>query len=238
MKKAIIVGASSGIWKELAILLTKNGYKVGITGRRVSLLASIKNTDVKAFELMEMDITAVSTLPQKLQELADKLEGLDLLVISSGTGELNTELDFELEKTTIETNVNGFTCITDWAFNYFLEKKEGHLVAISSIAGLRGSGIAPSYNASKAYQINYLEGLRQKSNKEKSPIIITDIRPGFVDTNMAKGDGKFWVASPEKAAEQIFTAINKRRKIAYITSRWRLIAWLLKVLPRSLYEKL
>lgn len=238
MKKAVIVGASSGIGKELALLLAKNGYKVGITGRRVSLLESIRNTNIHSFEVMEMDVTEILTLPQKLQELEKKLDGLDLLIISSGTGELNPELNFELEKITIETNVNGFTYIADWAFNYFLEKKQGHLVAISSVAGLRGSGIAPAYNASKAYQINYLEGLRQKSNKAKSKIIITDIRPGFVDTDMAKGDGKFWVASPEKAAEQIFTAIRKKRKIAYITSRWRLLAWLLKFLPRTIYEKL
>jgi short-subunit dehydrogenase len=62
------------------------------------------------------------------------------------------------------------------------------------VAGIRGSRQAPSYNATKSYQINYLEGLRQKSRKS---IFVTDIRPGLVDTDMAKGEGLFWVMPVE-----------------------------------------
>tara|TARA_B110000259_G_scaffold62083_1_gene73496 strand:+ start:2861 stop:3178 length:318 start_codon:yes stop_codon:yes gene_type:complete len=95
-------------------------------------------------------------------------------------------------------NVNAFTEIVDWTFNYFKKQEKGHLVAISSIAGIRGSGIAPAYNASKAYQINYLEGLRQRATKTKHLIYVTDIRPRLVDTEMAKGEGLFWVAPLKK----------------------------------------
>lgn len=70
------------------------------------------------------------------------------------------------------------------------------------------------------------------------PVYITDIRPGFVDTAMAKGDGKFWVASVEKAGLQIFKAIHKKKKVVHITRRWKWIALILKNLPSSLYEKL
>ena len=121
--------------------------------------------------------------------------------------------------------------------NFFQYQKHGHLVGISSIAGLRGSGQTPSYNATKAFQINYLEGLRQKSNKLKN-IVITDIRPGFVKTRMAKGDGQFWVAPPKKAAEQILNAIKKKRKIVYVTKRWSLIAIVLRLLPKFVYDKM
>jgi short-subunit dehydrogenase len=85
--------------------------------------------------------------------------------------------------------------------------------------------VAPAYNASKAYQINYLSGLRKKMEKLQLPIYITDIKPGFVDTDMAKGEGKFWVAPVNKAASQIITAIKAKRKIVYITKRWRLIGF-------------
>ena len=111
-------------------------------------------------------------------------------------------------------------------------------MAISSIAGLRGSGIAPSYNASKAYQINYLEGFRQKAAKAKLQIAVTDVRPGFVDTDMAKGDGKFWVAPPQRAAKQIFSAIIGKKDRVYITKRWRLIAIILKILPTWVYKRM
>ncbi len=124
----------------------------------------------------------------EMKEINKKLiDGLDHLILSSGTGYLNENLDFEIENKTNSLNVNAFTEIVDWAFNYFEKQGKGYLVVISSIAGLRVSWIAPAYNASKAYQINYLEGLRQKATKTKKPIYITDIRPGFVDTDMAKG---------------------------------------------------
>ena len=106
------------------------------------------------------------------------------------------------------------------------------------MGGLRGNGISPAYNASKAYQINYLEGIRQKVTKLRLPIFVTDVRPGFVDTDMAKGDGLFWVAPVEKAGKQIFHAIQKKKRIVYVTKRWKLIAQILKIIPSSLYCKI
>lgn len=238
MKKAIVIGATSGIGKELAKILSKEGYKVGISGRRNQLLEAIQSENPQAFEILQLDIVETETLQEKLDDLVGKLGGMDLLVISSGTGELNPLLDFNIEKMTIDTNITGFTFIADWAFRYFEKQNSGHLVGITSIAGLRGNRIAPSYNATKSYQINYLEGLRQKARKSKQNITITDIRPGFVATDMAKGEGQFWVATPEKAARQLFAAIRRKKRTAYITKRWGLIALVLKILPKRMYEKM
>lgn len=238
MKKAIIIGASSGIGKELAKILAGQGYIVGITGRRTELLRELAISQPEAYIIRTFDITDTEYIPQHLSALTTELGGLDLLVISSGTGDLNEHLEFTIEKRTIDTNIYGFTAATDWAFRYFESQKSGQVAVISSVAGLRGNHFAPAYNASKAYQINYCEGLRQKARKSKLDITITDIRPGFVKTDMAKGEGQFWVASAEKAARQIFHAIRQKRKVAYITRRWSLIGGLLKVLPRPLYEKM
>lgn len=238
MKRAIIIGATSGIGKGLAIILAENGYLVGITGRRNELLEDLKKKRTGSFISSSFDITDIKTAIEKLNELTIQLNGLDLLIISSGTGDINEELNFEIEKRTIDINVSGFTNIADWGFNYFQEQRSGHLVAISSLAGLRGSRHAPSYNATKSYQINYLEGLRQKSTSLRLPIFVTDIRPGFVDTNMAKGEGLFWVSTVEKAAKQIFTAIKKRKNVAYITKRWRFIAIIIKQIPGFIYNRM
>lgn len=238
MQKAIVIGATSGIGKGLARLLAENGYKVGITGRRTELLEALKAENPGSFVSSSFDITWTENIPQKMEELVNELGGLDLLVLSSGTGDLNKNLSFEKEKHTIDTNVTGFTAVADWTFNYFQQQKRGHFTVISSIAGLRGGRQAPAYNASKAYQINYLEALRQKAGNLKIPIVITDIRPGFVNTDMAKGEGKFWVASVDKAAKQIFDAIKGKKKIAYVSGRWKMIAGLLKVLPRFVYDKM
>ena len=118
--------------------------------------------------------------------------------------------------------------------NTSLKKAPG----ISSLAALRGGRESPAYNASKAFESNYLEGLRQKIRKLGLPITITDIKPGFVKTAMAKGDGIFWAADADKAAIQIYDAIKRRKTSTYVTRRWRLVAWVIKLLPGFVYERL
>jgi short-subunit dehydrogenase len=237
-KKALIIGATSGIGKELSELFAASNYKVGITGRRKELLLELKDENPDAYLTKVLDVTNTRAAIQQLEELIDELGGLDLLVISSGIGEINEALDFEIENQTIDTNIVGFTCIADWTFNYFEKQQSGHLVVISSIGGIRGSHQAPAYNASKAYQINYTEGLRQKAAKLKMPIFITDIRPGLVDTKMAKGEGLFWVMPLEKAVNQIYKAIIRKKKVVYVTKRWHLIAMILKIAPRWIYDRI
>lgn len=238
MKKAIIIGATSGIGKELASLLANDGYKVGITGRRTELLESLKSENPDSYLVKTFDVKDTKVAEEKLNELTAELGGLDLLILSSGTGDVNIKLDFEIDLHTIETNVIGWTFISDWSFNFFEKQKYGHLVAISSIGGLRGSKQSASYNASKAYQINYLEGLRQKATSLNEKIYITDIRPGLVDTEMAKGDGLFWVMPVDKVARQIYKAIKRKKKIAYVTKRWKFIAAILKRIPGRFYERM
>lgn len=136
------------------------------------------------------------------------------------------------------TNVLGFSVIAVTAMRHFMAEGSDHLVAISSNAGLRGGRCAPAYNASKAFISNYLEGLRQRVTQARLPITVTDVRPGYVDTDMAKGSGQFWVASPRAAAAQIVRAIHRRQACVYVSRRWRLIAWLLKLMPERLYRQI
>ncbi|MEN9949999.1 MAG: hypothetical protein RLY85_751 [Bacteroidota bacterium] len=237
MKKAIIIGATSGIGKSLAELLLREGYAVGITGRREDLFNSIEAKDLTRLFFMKMDVQDLSALEPNCNALVSQLGGMDILIISAGIGEENKNLNFDLENSLIKTNIQGFTCIADWAVRYFKEQGYGHLVNISSIAGIRGNGLAPSYNATKAYQINYLEGLRINVKEYAPSITITDVRPGFVDTAMAKGEGLFWIATVQKAVEQIFESIRQKKKVVYITKRWRLIALLLRIIPFSILKR-
>jgi short-subunit dehydrogenase len=238
MKKAIIVGATSGIGRQMAIILAENNYQIGITGRRAELLEELKALRPDSFIVSAFDVTNINQVPMKLKELADQLGGLDLLVMSSGTGKINPTLGPDIERYTNEVNVVGFTAVADWGFNLFQRQAFGHFAAITSIAGTRGSRQAPAYFASKAYQINYLEGLSQKAKKLKFPIYITDIRPGFVDTAMAAGENMFWMASVEKASKQIYDAIQNKKEVVYITKRWRLVAFIFRLLPRFLYKRM
>jgi len=237
MQKAIIIGASSGIGRSLAAILVRNGYRVGVTGRRTDLLQSLRMPYPDKVHTLRMDVQDIESLEPACETLAADMGGVDLVVISAGIGIPNRALDVQKELDVIRTNVVGFTCIADWAMRRFQTQGHGHLVNISSIASLRGNGHAPSYNATKAYQANYLEGLRLNADKTRQPIHVTDIRPGFVDTDMAKGQRMFWMATPEKAASQIAAAIRQQCRVAYVTRRWTLIAWILKCLPYPLLRR-
>ena len=113
-------------------------------------------------------------------------------------------------------------------------------MGISSIASIRGNRSAPVYFASKAYQKAYLESLYIKTKSIKSKkVFITEIRPGFVATDMAVTleDGVFWLVPLEKAVKQIYAAIKNKKRVAYISKRWQLIAWILKLAPAWLLKK-
>ena len=237
MKKAIIIGATSGIGKAVAEILLQEGYLVGVTGRREDLFPAMQQQFSGRIFCKKMDVQELLTLASICNELVNQMGGMDLLVISAGIGEGNKQLDFEIENDVIKTNIQGFTCIADWGTSFFKKQGHGHLVNISSIAGIRGNGLAPSYNATKAYQINYLEGLRLNTIKSGYDITITDVRPGFVDTAMAKGNGLFWVAPVKKAAEQIVEAIKRKKGVVYITKRWGLIGYVLKIIPFSILKR-
>ncbi len=237
----IIIGATSGIGRALAKELSDAGCVVGVTGRRLDLLKSLEEELPKQCFKSQFDVTNAEQTEHAFNSLVSEMGGIDAVVINSGFG--STDPDFPLvdELQTVAVNVAGFTAVANLAFHYFQQHssplKPGHIIGISSVAAVRG-GPFMTYNASKAYVSSYLEGLACRREVRSGAIAITDIRPGFVDTPMAQGEGLFWVASPEKAARQIAAAIRSKRRVVYITKRWRLIAILIKVLPFRFYRKL
>ena len=238
MPNAIIFGGTSGIGKTLAVLLVNDGFKVVITGRRLDLLNEIKATHPQQISVKQHDVQDIEHTEIVFKELINELKIIDLIIHCSGIGYENPELDWDKEHETIKTNVLGATRIYNLAFNVFKQQGFGHLAAISSIASLRGNRESPSYFASKAYQVNYLESLYFKSKEIKgNKVYITDIRPGFVDTKMALGSDIFWMVSLDKASKQIYSAIKRKKRRVYISKRWNLIAWVLKIVPSWMIKR-
>ena len=236
VRKAIIIGATSGIGRELARNLDKGGYELAICGRREELLTTLDEELSLPTIKQKMDISDQETSMEQLNELFDKMEEVDLVVLNSGIAFLEKDLLWEKDAAVIDVNVSGFTALAGASFRYFCKQKKGQFVGVSSLASRRG-GPATSYNASKAYMSSYLEGMRFHISKRKLPITVTEVRPGFVSTGMAQGN-LFWLIKPERAAKDIYKAIIARKKVAYITPRWRLIAWVLAILPDSIYHKM
>lgn len=236
-RKIIIIGASSGIGKEMACLYASRGEQVAITGRRAGLLEAIRSEHPDQIITRPFDVMQPGS-SEHLDALIQELGGLDLLIYNAGYGNARRELDWEIERLTTETNVNGFVAIINYAFTFFCRKGYGQIALTSSVAALRGNSWSPAYSASKAYMSNYAEGLQIKAAKMHKAISITDIRPGFIDTKMSGGNKRFWMASPRKAAAQIVTAIDRKKRIAYITRRWWLVAAIMRLLPYSIYRRL
>lgn len=239
-KKVIIIGASSGIGKELAIRYAEAGCIVGITGRRNDLLQTLQTIYPSQIHTACFDVMEKENINQ-LESLIKKTGGMDLFIYNAGYGEISSELDWKIDNATVQTNVNGFLEMAHYAFNYFVKQKSGQIVATSSIASLAANGEASAYSASKAFMSVYMEGLFMKARKQRKEgihITITDIQPGFVKTKMAKGKGRFWEAPLDKAVRQIYNAIEAKRFRVYITKRWWLVANLLKLIPGVLYRKL
>ncbi len=233
----IIVGASSGIGRELALRYGCNRHvRLGLIARRAELLSEISKKVSASCEFAAIDLAAPEG-GMLFQAFLERFESVDIILFCAGFGEINSALDWDLCRETLALNVMGFTEIMNLSYAVLARQKRGQLAAIASISGLRGFENDSGYSASKGYQILYLEGLARKVRKEHSGINISTILPGFVDTAMAKGDKFFWMCSVENAAECIVRGLQKKRRYIFVTFRWRWIAWLLRILPWRLFER-
>lgn len=232
-KRAIVIGASSGIGREVALLLMKEGWTVGVAARRVDRLQELHAAAVEQIDVTQEEATV------RLQSLISRLGGMDLFFYASGIGKQNRELKADIELATLETNGLGFTRMIGEAYRYFAERGRGHIAAITSIAGTKGLGPAPSYSATKAMQNVYLQALEQQANARGLKIRFTDIRPGFVDTALLDGDFHYpMMLKPERVAQEILYAINHHQHIRVIDWKYRLMTALWRRIPRWLWRRI
>ena len=238
MPKVVIIGASSGMGLEVAKLLLAEGNSLGVAARREDRLKALKQLAPDRVVTATIDVTAEDAA-SRLRALIDELGGMDLFFYASGIGKQNRELTPDIELNTVNTNGMGFTRMIGEAYRYFAEKGEGHIAAITSIAGTKGLGPAPSYSATKAMQNTYLQALEQQANARGLIIRFTDIRPGFVDTDLLKGDFHYpMMLKPEKVARQIVKAIHDKRHIKVIDWKYAIMTALWRRIPRPLWRNL
>lgn len=222
----LIIGATSGIGYNLWRHYSAQKNNVIVMGRRKDVLdAMVQDAPNNTFGI-QCDIADIEAFNAEFSRLVERFKTLDLVVVCAGIGDLNPDLNVSTEQVVIKVNVEGWTNCVDAVYNHFSTLGRGHLVTITSVGGLQPTPVAPSYSASKAFQINYTKSLQAKS--KGSNILVTEIRPGLVDTRMAKGEGLFWVMPLDKVTNVIVKAIDKKRTQAIVTDRWRLINFLLK----------
>ena len=281
-RRAIVMGATSGLGREIALELLKRGFIVGVCGRRLELLQEVEaewkswlhspaasgrvaagaagaaetaavasgrevvasgRADVaeeiatRQLFIRQLDITA-SDAPERLLGLVEEMGGMDMYIHSSGIGYKNMALDGRIERETVITNALGFTQMVDAAFDWFKERGGGHIAFISSVAGTKGLGAAPSYSATKRYQWIYAQALAQLSSMERYNISFTDIRPGFVATGFL-GSSKYpLLLEKHYVAQKIVKAILARKRSVIIDYKYKILCLFWRMIPNWLWERL
>ena len=284
-KRAIVMGATSGIGKEVARLLAANGYEVGIAGRREERLVQMAQATPGIVAHRQIDVTKEDA-PTELYKLIEELGGMDLYFHSSGIGWENVALDADKELKTVETNGVGFVRMVSAAYNWFAEQRadeakqraegdelrtdeakqraegdeqradeakqraegdeqrasdkerKARIACITSIARTRGLGAAPAYSATKRMQAHYLECLSQQARMRHLNIGITDIRPGFVATDLIAGSHFPLQLKAEDVARTIVRAIEHGSEVVTIDWRYRLLVAAWQLIPRWLWVRL
>jgi short-subunit dehydrogenase len=186
--------------------------------------------------VQKTDVANAEQAVTELTSLIEKMGEVELIVVNSGVGSSERLLDWEVQRQMIDVNVRGFAAMSLTAMNYFVERGAGHLVGVSSAAAHFSGGLTPTYNATKAFASNYLNGLRSRAARSKKPIVVTTVEPGYVDTPMVEGR-PMWLAPLEKSVAQLVKAINNRADHVFITKRWRYVALLLDIMPNALIRK-
>lgn len=235
--RIIIIGATSGIGREVAKLYIAQGWQVGIAGRRAEELESLRKEAPEQVFSEVLDVT-LEDAPCRLQSLIDKVGGMDIFLLSSGIGKQNPTLTPDIELKTVATNVEGFIRLTTAAWHFFEKQGYGHIAAISSIAGVKGLGIAPAYSATKRFQNTYLDALDQLARMNKLNITFTDIRPGFVATPLLKDDNYPLLMKAPQVAQSIVKAIQQKKRIVVIDWRYRILVFFWKLIPHWIWVRL
>ena len=237
-KRAVIMGATSGLGYEVARLLLSDGWKLGLAGRREENLRKLQSEFPEQVCIKAIDVKD-SNSDKALLALIDELGGMDMYFHSSGIGYQNARLDADIELNTLETNGTGFTRLVGTAFRYFKEKGRGHIAVISSIAGTKGLGIAPAYSATKRFQNTYIDALEQLAGMQKLNIRFTDIRPGFVATSLLN-DGKNYpmLMKTPYAAKLIVKAVRKHKRVAVIDWKYSILVFFWKLIPRRIWKRM
>lgn len=244
-KRAIIVGASSGIGAAMAKRLCQQGYHVAVLARREKELQELAQSISATGEVggrafaFGFDVKNFREVPALFDRIVQTLGGLDLFVYAAGTMPNITveEYTFEKDAQMVEVNLLGAIAWMNEAAMFFSRIKSGTIVGISSIAGDRGRKGNPVYCSTKAAMNTFMESLRNRLDKDG--VRVLTIKPGFVDTDMTRGkDGLFWLITADEAARQIIDAVQKRRNCVYVPKRWFVVGTVIKSIPSFIFRKM
>ncbi len=242
-KRALIIGASSGIGAAVAMKLAHEGYDLALIARREELLSGVCNEINQKYNgharYYVHNVSNYSNVPDLLRRIISDLGGLDLAIYAAGVNvtPLMNEYNTGNDRRMIEINLIGAFAWLNPIAALFQSAKSGQIVGISSVAGERGRIGNPGYNASKAGLTSYLESLRNRLTRHG--VNVLTVKPGFVQTDMLKAAPKvMFPITAERAADDIWNAIRARKQEIYAPWFWRWIMALIRNIPSILFRRM
>jgi decaprenylphospho-beta-D-erythro-pentofuranosid-2-ulose 2-reductase len=243
MKKIMIFGAASAIAQETAKLFARDGEHMFLVDINLGRLEAVRD-DIQSRFKTKIDIYEMNALEfDKHGELFEKaiqtLGGLDYVLIAHGTLPDQQKTQESPELIIREFNINCVSVISlaSIAANYFEKKKQGCIAVISSVAGDRGRQSNYIYGAAKGGVTTLLQGLRNRL--APFGVSVVTIKPGMVDTPMTAHLPKNPLfAKPSVVGKGIYKAMLSGKAIAYLPGYWRLIMFIIKMIPEGIFKKL
>ena len=236
--KYLIIGASSGLGKELAYTFAKNGNDIILVSRDLrdlsALKSDIENKYENKVEILEIDLSSNDEIEKKLfnERFFKEIQGI-LFPIGMMLDDDNESLSFSKINRLMNSNFSSVSYIIS-NFSNHLSTKKGEIIGFGSISGYLGRKINPYYSASKRALESYFESLAfmNKSNGLKIQLYIL----GYLDTNLAFGKKlNLPKGSPKILADHVYRNKHHKFKKLFFPSWWGLIATILKILPFRIF---
>lgn len=235
-KTAWIIGASTGIGRQLAIDLAADGVRVAISARSADKLAELQERSDMLVSF-PLDIGRQDALAAAYADISRALGSVDLVVICAAMWHPMGAADFDVAKAkqSFDINVGGVHNVLGVVMPDFIARRHGHIGIVASVAGYRGLPQAAAYGSTKAALISLAESLYP--DLARYGVHISIINPGFVETPMTAGN-EFpmpFIMTPQAASRQIVKGLRKRRfEIAF---PWLFVRMLkiARILPYSVY---
>lgn len=242
-KVVFLTGASSGIGEALAVAMARKGAVLGLAARRADALEALAETCGKVggtARALPCDVTDAAAVRSAAERLRGEFGHIDLLIANAGIGGNDAEtrsLQPEAVKKVIDINLLGAVNSVHAVLPEMLERGKGHIVAISSLAGIRGLPKSAAYSASKAGMTALFESVRLDTTKKG--IDVTIIQPGFIKTPLTAGrhNKMPFLMELEDAVPLFIKAIEKKKKFAAFPWQLAAIVRAGKVFPAWLYDR-
>lgn len=235
----LLTGAAHGIGRATATLLALKGYRVGLIDWDEAELGELAETLGQGVAAEPADVREGEMLRRAVANLEGRLGSTGVLVACAGVGGLSSVLNLDTAglRAMFEVNVLGVAQTIEAVLPGMIERRSGHIVGISSVAGYRGLPWMPGYSASKAALTTYLEGLRPPLKLRG--ITITTVYPGFVRTALT-ADTPFVkpvkMLEPAEAAPYVVRAVERRPRDLVFPPSAAIGMGFLRRLPSAVFD--